>query len=232
MYNTHHSNFSSRSNQPDVYIICPSNNSTISTLTTRSHISSWLNLSHFCRLSKGFTAATGWLWIFKAIEGPIVSKSSGTPGQNSNMQRVSGQMPTHLLCRLSSSWLQKPRLSTVVCVVGFDCWSVYSRAEYSCSYLLAHHLEHTDCHVCILLLLIDGCLHQLTKQMQLKRGTDTSSKHVSTWSLQRIYLVSSSAPNTENYDFAWNLKLFFIETLSLKIGFKYYLANRDQWSPI
>ena len=214
-------------------IICPSPNSTISTLATRSHISSWLNLSNFSDYQKALPQPPGDCEYSKQyIEGPIVSKSSGTPGQNSNMQRVSGQMPTHLLCRLSSSWLQKPRLSTVVCVVGFDCWSVYSRAEYSCSYLLAHHLEHTDCHVCILLLLIDGCLHQLTKQMQLKRGTGTSSKHVSTWNLQRIYLVSSSAPNTENYDFAWNLKLFFIETLSLKIGFKYYLANRDQWSPI
>ena len=141
-------------------IICPSPNSTISTLATRSHISSWLNLSNFSDYQKALPQPPGDCEYSKQyIEGPIVSKSSGTPGQNSNMQRVSGQMPTHLLCRLSSSWLQKPRLSTVVCVVGFDCWSVYSRAEYSCSYLLAHHLEHTDCHVCILLLLIDGCLH-------------------------------------------------------------------------
>ena len=77
-------------------------------------------------------------------------------------------MPTHLLGL--SSYPQKPRLSTMVECVGFDCWSVYSRAEYSCSYLLAQHLEHTDCHVCILLLVKDAPTTLLNRCISTKVG--------------------------------------------------------------
>ena len=105
------------------------------------------------------------------IERPIVSKSSGAPWPE--LKYAEGEWPNadtpavQLVQQLPETKAFNSRV--------FDCccWSVYSRPEYSCSYLLAHLLEHTDCHVCILLLCNDGCAH-LTKQMQLKHGTGTS----------------------------------------------------------
>ena len=70
-------------------------------------------------LLKRFYCST---WVTLNIQsntwrGQLFQNRAGHPGQNSNMQRVSGQMPTHLLCSLSSS-SQKPKLSTVECLTA------------------------------------------------------------------------------------------------------------------
>ena len=69
-----------------------------------------------------------------------------------------GAINGHISCRSSNNsrnnW--SAVAVTILDVKKIDCRSVYSRPEYSCSYLLAKHLEHTDCHVCILLLVKDA----------------------------------------------------------------------------